>query len=54
MKMREKLRQVRRTICMNRWEIVHLRLEAVAVGDNRDSLIAIFSRGHLLSKQKGR
>ncbi len=40
MMMKEKLRQVRSAICMNRREIAHKRLEAVGGADNPYSLIA--------------
>jgi hypothetical protein len=49
--MKEKLRQVRSAICVNRRKMAHKRLEAVAGADNLYSLIATFRRGHLLSKQ---
>ncbi len=41
MTMKEKLRQVRSAICINRREIAHKRLEAVGGADNPYSLIAI-------------
>ncbi len=47
MSMKEKLRQVRGAICVNRREIAHTRLEAIAEADNPYSLITIFGRGHL-------
>jgi hypothetical protein len=47
MSMKEKLRQVRGAICVNRREIAHTRLEAIAGADNPYSLITIFGRGHL-------
>ncbi len=50
MTMKEKLRQVRSAICMNRREIAHTRLEAVAGTDNPYSLIPIFGWGHLAIK----
>jgi hypothetical protein len=50
MSMKEKLRQVRGAICVNRREIAHTRLEAVAGADNPYSLITIFGRGHLAIK----
>jgi hypothetical protein len=50
MMMKEKLRQVRSAICMNRREIAHKRLEAVAGATNPYSLIAIFGREHLAIK----
>jgi hypothetical protein len=50
MSMKEKLRQVRGAICMNRREIAHTRLEAIAGADNPYSLITIFGRGHLAIK----
>jgi hypothetical protein len=50
MTMKEKLRQVRSTICINRREIAHTRLDAVAGTDNPYSLIMIFRRGHLAIK----
>ncbi len=47
--MKEKLRQVRSAICMNRREIeiAHTRLEAIAGADNPYSLITIFRGGNL-------
>jgi hypothetical protein len=51
--MKEKLRQVRGAICMNRREIAHTRLEAIAGADNPYSLITIFGRGHLAIKAGG-
>jgi hypothetical protein len=47
MSMKEKLRQVRGAICVNRREIAHTRLEAIAGADNPYSLITIFGRGRL-------
>ncbi len=46
MTMKEKLHQVWRAICLNRREIAHTRLEAVAGADNPFSLIAIFRWDH--------
>jgi hypothetical protein len=53
MSMKEKLRQVRGAICVNRREITHTRLEAIAGADNPYSLITIFGRGHLAIKAGG-
>jgi hypothetical protein len=53
MSMKEKLRQVRGAICVNRREIVHTRLEAIAGADNPYSPITIFGRGHLAIKAGG-
>ncbi len=53
MTMKEKLRQVRSAICVNRREIAHTRLEAVACADNPYSLIMIFRRGHPAIKAGG-
>ncbi len=53
MTMKEKLRQVRSAICVNRREIAHTRLEAVAGADNPYSLIKTFGRGHLAIKAGG-
>ncbi len=53
MLMKEKLRQVRSAICMNRREIAHTRLEAIAGADNPNSLVTIFGRGHLAIKAGG-
>jgi hypothetical protein len=50
MSMKEKLRQVRGAICVNRREIAHTRLEAIAEAHNPYSLITIFERGHLAIK----
>jgi hypothetical protein len=50
MTMKEKLRQVRNAICMNRREIAHTRLEAIAGADNPYSSITIFGRGYLAIK----
>jgi hypothetical protein len=50
MTMKEKLRQVKSAICINRREIAHILLEAVAGADNPYSLIAISGRGHLAIK----
>jgi hypothetical protein len=50
MTMKEKLRQVRNAICVNRRDIAHIRLKAIAVADNPYSLIMIFGRGHLAIK----
>jgi hypothetical protein len=47
MSMKEKLRQVRGAICVNRWEIAHTRLEAIVGADNPYSHITIFGRGQL-------
>ncbi len=49
--MKEKLRQVRSAIYVNR--IALTRLEAVAGADNPYSLITIFGRGHLAIKAGG-
>jgi hypothetical protein len=51
--MKEKLRLVRSAICVNRREIAHTKLEAVAGADNPYSLIAIFGRSHLAIKAGG-
>jgi hypothetical protein len=51
MTMKEKLRQVRSTICVNRREIAHTSLEAAAGVDNLYSLITIF--GNLAIKAGG-
>jgi hypothetical protein len=53
MSMKEKLRQVRGAICVNRRQIAHTRLEATAWADNPYSLITIFGRGHLAIKEGG-
>jgi hypothetical protein len=53
MSMKEKLRQVQSAICVNRREIAHTRLEAIAGADNTYSLITIFGRGHLAIKAVG-
>jgi hypothetical protein len=53
MSIKEKLRQVRGAICVNRREIAHTRLEAIAGADNPYSLITIFGRGHLAIKAGG-
>jgi hypothetical protein len=53
MSMKEKLRQVRGAICVNRREIAHTRLKAIAGADNPYSLITIFGRGHLPIKTGG-
>ena len=49
----EKLRQVMSAICVNRREIAHTRLEAIAGTDNPYSLITFFRRGHLAVKSCG-
>ncbi len=46
MSMKEKLRQVRGAICVNRRGTAHTWLEAIAGSDNPYSLITIFRRGH--------
>jgi hypothetical protein len=53
MSIKEKLRQVRSAFCMNRREIAHTRLEAIAGADNQYSLITILGRGHLAIKAGG-
>ncbi len=53
MSMKEKLRQVRSAICVNRHEIAHTKLEAIAGADNPYSLITIFGQGHLAIKEGG-
>jgi hypothetical protein len=53
MSMTEKLRQVRGAICVNRRQIAHSRLEAIAGADNPNSLITVFGRGHLAIKAGG-
>jgi hypothetical protein len=53
MSMKEKLRQVRSAISVNRREIAHTRLEAIAGSYNPYSLITIFGRGHLAIKARG-
>jgi hypothetical protein len=50
MSMKEKLRQVKGAICVNRREIAHTRLEVIAGADNPYSLITIFGSGHLAIK----
>jgi hypothetical protein len=51
--MKEKIRQLRSAICVNRREIAHTRFEAVAGADNPYSLIAIFGRATWQPKQVG-
>ncbi len=53
MSMKEKLRQVRSAICVNRREIAHTRLEAITGADNPYSLITIFCRRDLAIKAGG-
>jgi hypothetical protein len=53
MSMKEKLRQVRGAICVNRREMAHTQLEAIAGADNPYNLITIFGRGHLAIKTGG-
>jgi hypothetical protein len=53
MSMKEKLRQIRSAIYVNRREIAHTQLEAVAGADNPYNLIAIFGKGHLAIKAGG-
>jgi hypothetical protein len=53
MSMKEKLRQVRGAICVNRREIAQTRLEVIAGANNPYSLITIFGRGHLAIKAGG-
>jgi hypothetical protein len=53
MTMKEKLRQVRTAICVNRRGIALTHLEAVAGTEPPNSLIAIFGRGHLAIKAGG-
>jgi hypothetical protein len=53
MSMKEKLRQVRGAICVNRRQIAHTRLEAITGADNPYSLITVFGRGHLEIKAGG-
>ncbi len=53
MSMKEKLRQVRGAICVNRRQIAHTRLEAIAGAGNPYSLITVFGRGHLTIKAGG-
>jgi hypothetical protein len=51
--MKEKVRQVRSAICVNRREIAHTRLEVIAGTDNPYSLITIFGRSHFVIKAGG-
>jgi hypothetical protein len=53
MSKKEKLRQARSAICVNRRKIAHTRLEAIAGADNPYSLIPIFGREHLATKAGG-
>jgi hypothetical protein len=53
MSMKEKVRQFQSAICVNRREIAHTRLEAIARANNPYSLITIFGRGHLAVKAGG-
>jgi hypothetical protein len=53
MSTKEKLRQVRGAICVNRREIAHTRLEAIAGADNPYSLITIFGEGTWRSRLEG-
>jgi hypothetical protein len=53
MTVKEKLQQLRSAICINRREIAHTRMEAVAGADNPYSLIAIFGQRHLAIKAGG-
>jgi hypothetical protein len=52
MSMKEKLRQVRGAICVNRRQIAHTRLEAIAGAENPYSLITVFGKGHLEIKTR--
>jgi hypothetical protein len=50
MSLQETIRQVKAEICENRRQVVHLRLESIAGAENPYSLIEVFGRGHLVTK----
>jgi hypothetical protein len=50
MSLHETIRQVKAEICENRRQIAHLRLESMAGAENPYSLMEVFGRGHLVTK----
>jgi hypothetical protein len=50
MTLQETIRQVKAEICENRRQVAHLRLESIAGAENPYSLMEVFGRGHLVTK----
>ncbi len=50
MNLAQKLREVRAEICANRKEIAQVRLESAAGTANPYSLMAVFGKGHLVTR----
>ncbi len=50
MSLQETIRQVKAEICENRRQVAHLRLESIAGAENPYSLMEVFGRGHLVTK----
>jgi hypothetical protein len=50
MSLQETIRQVKAKICENRRQIAHLRLESIAGTENPYSLMEVFRRWHLVTK----
>jgi len=50
MTLQETIRQVKAEICENRRQIAHMRLESIAGAENPYSLMEVFGRGHLVTK----
>jgi hypothetical protein len=48
---KDKLRQVRLAICETRRQVAAMRLESIAGCDNPYSLVQVFGRGHLTTKE---
>jgi hypothetical protein len=53
MSLQETIRQVKAEICENRRQVAHLRLESIAGAENPYSLMKVFGRGHLVTKNGG-
>ncbi len=50
MTLQETIRQVKAEICENRRQIAHMRLESIGGAENPYSLMEVFGRGHLVTK----
>ena len=50
MTLQETIRQVKAEICEDRKQIAHTRLESIAGAENPYSLMQVFGRGHLVTR----
>jgi hypothetical protein len=50
MGLHKKIQQVKHEICQGQWQIAHVRLETIARADNPYSMLEMFRRGHIITK----